>query len=62
MKREEIQERFGLPRAVIMRRSSREVQYDYTRFGLTLTVDEDGKLVRWRLDAHNPRRLHEASR
>ena len=51
MKREEIQERFGLPRAVIMRRSSREVQYDYTRFGLTLTVDEDGKLVRWRLDA-----------
>lgn len=51
MSREEIQQRFGLPRAVMMRRSSREVQYEYARFGLTLTVDEDGKLLRWRLDA-----------
>lgn len=51
MNREEIHERFGLPRAVMMRRGSREVQYEYARFGLTLTVDEDGKLLRWRLDA-----------
>ncbi len=49
MTREEIHERFGQPRSVMMRRSSREVQYDYARFGLTLTVDEDGRLLRWKL-------------
>lgn len=51
MTREEIHERFGQPRSVMMRRSSREVQYDYTRFGLTLTVDEEGRLLRWHLAA-----------
>ena len=51
MTREEIHERFGQPRSVMMRRSSREVQYDYTRFGLTLTVDEAGRLLRWQLAA-----------
>ena len=51
MTREEIHERFGQPRSVMMRRSSREVQYDYARFGLTLTVDEVGRLVRWQLAA-----------
>jgi hypothetical protein len=49
MTREEIHERFGQPRSVMMRRSSREVQYDYARFGLTLTVDQDGRLLRWKL-------------
>jgi len=51
MNREEIHERFGLPRSVIMRRSSRVVQYDYPQFGLMLTVDEAGALLRWRLAA-----------
>jgi hypothetical protein len=51
MNREEIHERFGLPRSVIMRRSSRDVQYDYPQFGLMLTVDEAGALLRWRLAA-----------
>jgi hypothetical protein len=51
MSREEIHERFGQPRSVTLRRSSREVEYDYARFGLTLTVDEDGALVRWHLAA-----------
>ena len=49
MNREEIHERFGLPRSVIMRRSSRDVQYDYAQFGLMLTVDEAGALLHWRL-------------
>jgi hypothetical protein len=51
MNREEIRERFGQPRSVMLRRSSREVQYDYARFGLTLTVDEEGRLLRWQLAA-----------
>jgi hypothetical protein len=51
MSREEIHERFGQPRSVTMRRSSQEVQYDYAQFGLTLTVDEEGNLLRWRLAA-----------
>lgn len=51
MSREEIHERFGQPRSVMMRRSTREVQYDYARFGLMLTVDEEGRLLRWRLAA-----------
>lgn len=51
MSREEIHERFGQPRSVIMRRSTRDVQYDYARFGLMLTVDEDGRLRRWQLAA-----------
>lgn len=51
MNREEIHERFGQPRSVIMRRSSRDVQYDYAQFGLMLTVDEAGALLRWRLAA-----------
>jgi len=51
MNREEIHERFGQPRSVIMRRSSRDVQYDYARFGLMLTVDEEGNLLRWHLAA-----------
>lgn len=51
MTREEIHERFGQPRSVILRRSNRDVQYDYARFGLTLTVDEGGRLIRWHLAA-----------
>jgi hypothetical protein len=51
MNREEIHERFGQPRSVIMRRSTRDVQYDYARFGLMLTVDEEGNLLRWHLAA-----------
>jgi hypothetical protein len=51
MSREEIHERFGLPRSVLMRRSTRDVQYDYAQFGLMLTVDEAGSLLRWHLAA-----------
>lgn len=51
MNREEIHERFGLPRSVTMRRSTRDVQYDYAQFGLMLTVDETGNVLRWRLAA-----------
>jgi hypothetical protein len=51
MNREEIHERFGQPRSVILRRSTRDVQYDYARFGLMLTVDEEGNLLRWHLAA-----------
>ena len=51
MTREEIRERFGQPRSVMLRRNTREVQYDYARFGLTLTVDEEGRLLRWHLAA-----------
>lgn len=58
MNRVEIHERFGHPRSLILRRSSREVQYDYARFGLTLTVDEDRKLLHWHLAAPQSRRPH----
>ena len=51
MNREEIHERFGQPRSVTMRRSTRDVQYDYAQFGLMLTVDEEGTLLRWHLAA-----------
>jgi hypothetical protein len=34
-----------------MRRSTRDVQYDYAQFGLMLTVDEAGSLLRWHLAA-----------
>ena len=58
MKREEIQERFGLPRAVIMRRSSREVQYDYTRLGSRSRWMKTGNWSAGDWMPHNPRRLH----
>lgn len=50
MTREEVWERFGQPRGVVMKRGSDEVHYEYPRFGLTLALDLQGFLLHWHLD------------
>ena len=51
MSREEVWNRFGQPRSVMLRRSIAEIHYDYPQFGLTLTLDEHGGLRHWLLAA-----------
>ncbi len=49
MSREEVLERFGRPWSISMRKDGTEILWSYPRFGLTLTLDEDNILKRWRL-------------
>ncbi|MGH7395256.1 MAG: hypothetical protein ACREJF_06610, partial [Candidatus Methylomirabilales bacterium] len=49
MTREEVLERFGRPWSISMRKQGMEILWDYPKFGLTLTLDEDNILKRWRL-------------
>jgi len=51
MSREEVWNRFGQPRSVMMRRSTSEIHYDYPQFGLTLALDQQGGLLHWHLAA-----------
>ena len=51
MSREEVWNRFGQPRSVMMRRNTSEIHYDYPQFGLTLALDQYGGLLHWHLAA-----------
>ncbi len=49
MSREEVLDRFGRPWSISMRKEGMETLWSYPRFGLTLVLDEENFLTRWRL-------------
>ena len=49
MNRDEILDRFGRPKFITIMRGGKETHWEYPRFGLSLILDEDSLLRRWRL-------------
>lgn len=49
MSREEVLDRFGRPWSISIRKQGTEIIWNYPRFGLTLVLDEENVLRRWRL-------------
>jgi hypothetical protein len=49
MNRDEILDRFGRPKFITILRGGKETHWEYPRFGLSLILDEDSLLRRWRL-------------
>jgi hypothetical protein len=49
MSREEIQERFGRPWSILLRKNGLEVSLEYPRFGLTLVLNRDNLVKNWTL-------------
>ncbi len=49
MNRDEILDRFGRPKFITIMRGGKETHWEYPRFGLSLILDEDNLLRRWRL-------------
>lgn len=49
MNRDDILDRFGRPKFITIMRGGKETHWEYPRFGLSLILDEDNLLRRWRL-------------
>ncbi len=49
MNRDDILDRFGRPKFITIMRGGKETHWEYPRFGLSLILDEDNLLGRWRL-------------
>jgi hypothetical protein len=55
MNRDEMLDRFGRPKFITIMRGGKETHWEYPRFGLSLILDEDNLLRRWRLAGpHGP--------
>lgn len=55
MLRDEIWNRYGLPRSIWARPDQGELVWEYTQFGLTIVFNQDDVLTRWRLHGPHPR-------
>ncbi|MDR4479470.1 MAG: hypothetical protein R3B37_06950 [Nitrospira sp.] len=55
MLRDEIWNRYGLPRSIWARPDQGELIWDYSQFGLTMVFNQDDVLTRWRLNGPHPR-------
>ena len=55
MLRDEVWNRYGLPRSIWARPEKGELIWDYAQFGLTIVFNQDDVLTRWRLTGPNPR-------
>jgi hypothetical protein len=55
MLRDEVWNRYGLPRSIWARPEKGELIWDYAQFGLTVVFNQDDVLTRWRLTGPNAR-------
>ncbi|MBS0170402.1 MAG: hypothetical protein JSR62_08600 [Nitrospira sp.] len=55
MLRDEVWNRYGLPRSIWARPEQGELIWDYAQFGLTIVFNQDDVLTRWRLTGPHPR-------
>ncbi len=55
MLRDEVWNRYGLPRSIWARPEKGELIWDYAQFGLTIVFNQDDVLTRWRLTGPHPR-------
>ena len=55
MLRDEVWNRYGLPRSIWARPEKGELIWDYSQFGLTIVFNQDDVLTRWRLTGPHPR-------
>jgi hypothetical protein len=61
MLRDEVWNRYGLPRSIWARPEQGELIWDYAQFGLTIVFNQDDVLTRWRLTGPNPRSSDDGS-
>ncbi len=61
MLRDEVWNRYGLPRSIWARPEKGELIWDYAQFGLTIVFNQDDVLTRWRLNGPHPRSSEETS-
>ncbi len=55
MLRDEVWNRYGLPRSILAHPDRGELIWDYSQFGLTIVFNQDDVLTRWRLNGPHPR-------
>lgn len=55
MLRDEVWNRYGLPRSILAHPDRGELVWDYSQFGLTIVFNQDDVLTRWRLNGPHPR-------
>ncbi len=61
MLRDEVWNRYGLPRSIWARPEQGELIWDYAQFGLTIVFNQEDILTRWRLTGPNPRSSDDGS-
>lgn len=59
MLRDDVYNRYGLPRSIWAKPDTGELVWDYTQFGLTMVFNHDDVLIRWKLNGPNPRSSQE---
>jgi hypothetical protein len=59
MIRDEVYNRYGLPRSIWAKPDTGELIWDYSQFGLTMVFNHDDVLTRWKLIGPYPRSSHE---
>ena len=55
MLRDEVWNRYGLPRSIWAHPEKGELTWEYSQFGLTIVFNQDDILTRWRLNGPHPR-------
>jgi len=61
MLRDEVWNRYGLPRSIWARPERGELIWDYSQFGLTIVFNQDDVLTHWRLNGPHPRSSEDPS-
>lgn len=61
MLRDEVWNRYGLPRSILAHPDRGELVWDYSQFGLTIVFNQDDVLTRWRLNGPHPRSSEDPS-
>lgn len=61
MLRDEVWNRYGLPRSIWARPDRGELIWEYSQFGLTIVFNQDDVLTHWRLNGPHPRSSDEPS-
>jgi hypothetical protein len=61
MLRDQVWNRYGLPRSIWAHPEKGELIWDYSQFGLTIVFNQDDVLTRWRLNGPHPRSSEDTS-
>jgi hypothetical protein len=61
MLRDQVWNRYGLPRSIWAHPEKGELVWDYSQFGLTIVFNQDDVLTRWRLNGPHPRTSEDTS-
>ncbi len=60
MLRDEVWNRYGLPRSILAHPDRGELTWEYSQFGLTIVFNQDDVVTRWRLNGPHPRSSDDA--